>query len=221
MKEKENTSTTSNKKRIIYPVIVAVCALLLITATVLTVYFVTRGNQNVLENPPVDDPNSDDPAIDDPSGNQPDDPGKPSGGVSAAFVKPVESSACSVEYGVIYNNQSTDKWYKHMAVDYVADAGTEVSAMADGVVKKISMEEVLGNYILVEHDGGITTMYRFVEPVSDLKEGDEVKQGQTIAKVAEAYGTEYKDGAHLHLEMKVNGKHVDPKDYIDVIFEEK
>ena len=42
-----------------------------------------------------------------------------------------------------------------------------------------------------------------------------------IAKVAEAYGTEANDGTHLHLEMTLNGKAVDPTDYIDVTLEEK
>lgn len=226
MKEKENTSTSS-KKRLIYSVIVAICALLLIAATILTVYFVTNSGREVLEQPPVENPPVENPPIENPPvenppvENPPEDPNKPSSGQKVAFVKPVETTTCSVEYNVIYNNTSTDKWYKHMAIDFVADAGTEVCAMADGKITKISMEEILGNYIVVEHDGGIMTVYRFVEPVSSLKEGDEVKQGQTIATVAQAYGTEYKEGTHLHLEMTLDGKPVDPADYIDVTLEEK
>ena len=218
MKEKENTST-SNKKRVIYTVIVAVCALLLIAATVLTVYFLTQGNRNVLDTPPAQDSDKKDPPT---SGDDPkDDPSKPSGGVKVAFVKPVESTVCSVEYEEIYDNTSTNKWYKHMAIDYLADEGTAVCAMADGVVKEISLTDILGNCVVIEHADGVTSIYRFVEPVTGLKAGDKVKQGQTIATVAAAYGTEYKDGTHLHLEMSVNGKSVDPKDYIDVTFEEK
>ena len=236
MKEKENTSTKS-KKRMMYSIIIAVCALLLIAATVLTVYFVTNSRSNVLEQPPIENPPDDPNEPDDPAGpgtQEPENPGgpsnpgndpsednKPSGGERVAYVKPVDSTACSVEYETIYNNTSLDRWYKHMAIDYIAEAGTPVFAMADGVVKEISMESVLGNYIVLEHDGGLTTLYRFVEPVSNLQEGDTVKQGQTIATVAEAYGTEYKDGTHLHLEMKLNGVNVDPKDYIDLTLEDK
>lgn len=227
MKEKENTSTSS-KKRLIYSIIVAVCALLLVTATILTVYFVTNSGGEVLDNPPVENPPIENPPIENPPvENPPVEPGggegigKPSSGEKVEFIKPLESSICSVEYNVVYNNTSTDKWYKHMAIDFVADAGTAVCAMADGKVVKISMEEVLGNYIVVEHDDGIRTVYRFVEPVSNLREGDSVKQGQTIATVAQAYGTEYKDGTHLHLEMTQDGKYVDPSDYIDSTLEEK
>ena len=245
MKEKENTSTatsTKSKKRMMYSIIIAVCALLLIAATVLTVYFVTNSRSDILEQPPIDQnppddqgepENPDDPAgpgtqepenpegPSKPGGNNPSEDNKPSGGERVAYVKPVDSTECSVEYEAVYNNTSLDRWYKHMAIDYVAEAGTPVFAMADGVVKEISMESVLGNYIVLEHDGGLTTLYRFVEPVSNLQEGDTVKQGQTIATVAEAYGTEYKDGTHLHLEMKLNGVSVDPKDYIDLTLEDK
>lgn len=226
MKEKENTSAKPNKKKILTTVIIAVCALLLITATVLTVYFVTSSSNEIAENPPAGNPPSDNPPDDGktdddkPDDQKPDD--KPSGGEGKVlFVSPVETKEHSVEYHAVYNNQSLDRWYYHDAVDFSAAAGTEVCAMADGTVLEVSMEEVLGNCIVIEHEGGIKTTYRFVEPVSSLKAGDKVKQGQKIGTVAEAYGTEYKDGAHLHLEMELDGKPVDPTDYIDVTLEEK
>lgn len=233
MKEKENSVPTSKKKKIVYSVIVAVCALLLIAAIVLTAYFITQNqSQPVLDAPPTGD-NTDppvtgddgqqDPPVDskDPSeGNQ--DPVDPTGGEKVAYVSPIETvKTCSVEYFQVYNNQTLDKWCWHKAVDYAAPAGTDVRAMADGTVKKISISEKLGNLVVVEHAGGVETTYRFVEPVAALKEGDAVKQGQVIAKVAEAYGTEAKDGTHLHLEMTLEGRSVDPTDYIDVTLEEK
>ena len=233
MKETQpNSTSTSKGKKLVYSVIVAVCALLLIAATVLTVYFVTQRGNEIVEKPPVEQPPVEEPPVDeppvenppkqDPPVKEPDDgPSKPSGGTKVAFIKPVDSTVCSLEYDVVYNNTSLDKWYKHMAVDFVADAGTQVSAMSDGTVVEISMDQILGNYIVLEHKDGVTTTYRFVEPVSNLRKGDSVKQGQVIATVAEAYGTEYKDGSHLHLEMTVNGKTVDPSDYIDVTLEEK
>ncbi len=244
MKDKENTATNPRKKKLIYSIVVAVCALLLITATVLTVYFVTTNNNTLSEEPPIDEggkkPNDgneggegeqpggeEDPnkkPDDQPSGGEtpagPDD-NKPAGGEKTAFIKPLSSCACSLEYNVIYHNTSLDRWYKHPAVDFAAEEGESVFSMADGVVKEVSMEEVLGNYIVVEHEGGITATYRFVEPVENLKAGDTVTQGQVIATVAAAYGTEYKDGTHLHLEMHKDGERVDPMDFIDSTLEEK
>ncbi len=244
MKEKENTVPTSRKKRIIYSIVLAVCALLLIAAIVLTAYFVTNSGREVVENPPID--NNDPPASGDqdpPTSGEQDPPtggetppvddqptggetppvdDKPTDGEKVAFVSPLENvKTCSVEYFKIYENTTLDKWYYHKAVDYSAPAGTEVRAMADGEVISVSMSERLGNLIVVQHENGIQSTYRFVEPVASLKEGDTVKQGEVIAKVAEAYGTEANDGTHLHLEMELNGKSVDPTDYIDVTLEEK
>lgn len=238
MKDKENTATNPRKKKLIYSIVVAVSALLLITATVLTVYFVTTRNAtNLSEKPPVqgdgENPGGENPGGEEPGDKEPEknpddqepekNPGgnEPTGGEKTAFISPVSAKTCSLEYNVVYHNTSLDRWYKHLAVDFAADEGESVFSMADGVVKEISMEEVLGNYIVIEHEDGITATYRFVEPVENLKEGDHVTQGQVIATIAAAYGTEYKDGTHLHLEMKRNGEHVDPMSYIDATFEEK
>ena len=53
----------------------------------------------------------------------------------------------------------------------------------------------------------------------DLKVGDTVERGEVIATVAEPTGKEYKDGAHLHFEIKKDNVHVDPTTYLT--FEEK
>ncbi len=228
MKEKENTVPTSRKKKIVSAVILAVCALLLVTAIVLTAYFVTGGSRQVLEEPPIsseDPPTSGD--NDPPTSGQEDPPTSgnedppTSGGEKVAFIAPLGDVTCSVEYLKIYENTTLDKWYYHKAVDYAAPAGTEVKAMADGQVVKISLSEKLGNLVVLQHADGVQSVYRFVEPIPALKEGAAVKQGEVIAKVAEAYGTEANDGTHLHLEMTQEGKAVDPADYIDVTLEEK
>lgn len=221
MKEKENTSTSKTKK-LIYSVILAVCVFLLIAATVLTVYFVTTNQNEILDNPPTDNPdNPDNP--DDPDGpDGPDGPDKPSvGDGQVAFIAPIKDATCTVEYLENWYNQSRDAYYWHQGIDYSADAGTEVYAMADGKVVSVVLNDVTGNSITIEHADGIQTIYRFVDAVQGLNAGDTVKQGQVIATVAEPYGTEYLDGTHLHLEMKVESKNVDPSKYIDQTLEEK
>ena len=241
MKEKENTVPTSRKKKIIYSIVLAVCALLLITAIVLTAYFVTNSGREVLETPPIDSedpptggetPPVDDeptggetpPVDDEPTGGETPPPvdDEPTDGPKVAFISPIEDvKTCSVEYFKIYENTTLDKWYYHKAVDYAAPAGSDVRAMADGQVVKISLSDKLGNLVVVQNADGVQSTYRFVEPVDSLKEGATVKQGDVIARVAEAYGTEANDGTHLHLEMTLDGKSVDPTNYIDVTLEEK
>ncbi len=233
MNEKNSGDITVKRKKLVYSLIITVCALLLIAATVLTVYFVTRNHNDVLENPPtVDDPNDNqDPSNpdkpDDPKPpvepDKPDDPSGPTGGDdTVVFVSPLETAVCTVKYGSIYTNQSrAGMIYKHYGVDFTAEAGTSVCAIAAGTVKNVSCSEELGNVITLDHGDGLVSYYRFVEPVEGLKAGDKVAKGDKIATVAAAYGTEYRDGTHLHLEIKLNEASVDPADYFDITYEEK
>ncbi len=208
---------TKNKKKVLYFVALAISVLLLIAATVLTVYFVTQGQDEVLDNPPaVEDPdqnNDPKPPVEDPSG--------PTGGEDVVkFVAPV-SYTDATPFNEIYTNQTVGWSYRHRAVDFAAEAGTNVCAMADGTVSTVSMNETTGNYIVVDHGDGLKTLYRFVEPKEGLAAGAKVKKGDVIATVAAAYGSEAEDGAHLHLEIELNGVKKDPAEYFDIVSSEK
>lgn len=215
MKEEKAKS----KKSVIYYVILAVCAALIITATVLTVYFVTRSSEPAAEKPPIVDP--DDPNNPDNPDN-PDDPNKPSGGQDAVkFVVPVSTNTYTMAYAEILHNETVGWWYRHKAIDFNVEKGTDVLAMADGTVTEVSYAEETGNLIVIDHGDGLSTSYRFVDPVEGLGVGEKVAKGQKIAEVAEAYGTEAFAGEHLHLEMYLNKNPVDPADYVDIVLEEK
>ncbi len=206
---------TSSKKRVIYYVILGICAALLITAIVLTVYFVTRGTTSVVENPPpVDGP--DDPK--DPDDN-PDDP--PVSGDAVTFVSPIERDIKTAFYEMFENVTMNYWYYFHEGVDYLADVGTEVVAIADGTVTYVDNDEYLGYEIRIQHEDGFESRYHFAAPVSGLKAGDKVEQGQTIATVAEEEGNEKFLGPHLHFEMLKAGEQVDPAAYLDIVLEEK
>lgn len=208
---------TKSKKRWIYYVVLAVSVLLLAAAIVLTVYFVTGGSSQVLDVPPVGDTGDNPNEPEDPDG-----PSRPSGGEDTVkFVSPIAGAVYTVEYDVIYKNETLGWIYRHKAVDFDAAEGTDVCCMADGTVKEISYSEETGNIITVDHGDGLVTLYRFVEPMSTLKEGASVTKGQLIGKVASAYGIERRDGTHLHLEIELNGDPVDPTSYLDPVLEEK
>ena len=208
---------TKSKRKLLYYIVLGISVLLLATATVLTVYFMTGGNES-LETPP----DNTDPVQ--PGGNEPDDtddPNEPSDGEGIRFTAPLDYDELALEYDAIYTNGTTGWIYRHKAVDIAAAEGTEVCSMADGTIKEISLNEVTGNYVTVDHGDGLVTLYRYVEPVDGLKEGDKVQKGETIAKVAAAYGSEAADGAHLHLEIELNGESVDPVDYLEPVKDEK
>ena len=130
---------------------------------------------------------------------------------------PIEAAAVSSEFGFYYN-QTLDCYYHHEGVDFLTEAGTAVLAVKSGVVESIYSGDVLkGTEIVLDHGDGLKTVYRFVHAVDGLAVGDKVKQGDTIAVVAEATGDEYKDGAHLHFEIVENGKTVDPTSHLDFV----
>ncbi len=210
---------TKSRKKLIYYLVLAVSVLLLVAATVLTVYFAAGDTEPTLDVPPYTEP--DDP--DEPGGVppvDPDVPDTPSTGEPVRFIAPVEAPA-STEYAFIYGNKVLRWYYRHNAIDFAAEEGTAVCAMSDGVVKTIYERPETGNYIVIDHGDNLQTVYRFIEIDSKIRVGDTVKQGTKLGTVAAAYGIEKAEGTHLHLEMVKSGKNVNPLDYIDVVFDEK
>lgn len=227
MKEEKKTN-----KKMLYYVLIAVSVLLLSAAIVLTVYFTTSvpsdfagtTDDNQASQTP-DNPDTPDTPDNPDNPDTPDHPDgsedQPTGGETAPYVMPVSASQCTVEYNAIYSNAAIGMYYRHSGVDFAAEEGAEVYAMADGVVTDISLSEQLGNLVTVTHDGGLVTTYRFVEPLETLSVGDSVKKGEVIARVAKAYGTEMHDGTHLHFEVKKDGVQTDPAAYLEIVYEEK
>ena len=205
MKEEKTKS-----KKIIYYVIMGICAALLIAGIVLTVYFVTNSNASVLETPPtVSDPDDSD---------QPD---PPVSGDAVTFVSPVDCEVTTPHWDMFENVTMNYWYYFHRGLDYKADVGTEVCAIADGKVLSVDNDEYLGYEIRISHDDGFESCYCFAQPVSGLKAGDTVKQGQVIATVAPEEGNEKFLGAHLHFELTKDGEFVDPAAYLDIVLKDK
>ena len=98
----------------------------------------------------------------------------------------------------------------HTGVDFPAPTGTAVLASNDGVVILSKSYGGYGNCIIIDHGSGIATLYGHNSSLL-VKEGDSVKRGQVIAKSG---NTGFSTGPHIHFEVIVNGKAVDPKPYI-------
>lgn len=98
----------------------------------------------------------------------------------------------------------------HKGIDIGASTGSDILAAADGTVTISTYSSSAGNYIMISHGGGVSTVYmhcsqRLVEV------GDTVSQGQVIAKVG---STGYSTGPHLHFEIRSGGGNVDPSLYV-------
>ncbi|MGN0813883.1 MAG: peptidoglycan DD-metalloendopeptidase family protein [Candidatus Coproplasma sp.] len=132
------------------------------------------------------------------------------------FIAPV-SSVDLINGYTFYHNKTLDCYHFHTGLDLAGEAGTPVLACLDGTVESITTGDLLdGNVITLSHANGVKTSYYFVDVKETLKVGDSVSQGDVIGTIAEATGSEYKEGSHLHFEVYVNGELADPEEYLDV-----
>lgn len=94
----------------------------------------------------------------------------------------------------------------HHGIDVSGKTGEPIVAAAEGVVVFAGQRGGYGNVVEVEHAGGVRTLYAHASELS-VKEGERVSRGQAIARVGE---TGRATGPHLHFEVRVQGKPVDP-----------
>ncbi|HAQ39659.1 MAG TPA: hypothetical protein DCM73_01725 [Clostridiales bacterium] len=88
-----------------------------------------------------------------------------------------------------------------------------IESVLDGTVESVNNSEVTGTEIVIDHGNNIKSLYSNLTS-SDVKAGDQVKQGQAIGNIGKTVSIESADGAHLHFELFVDGKNVNPMDYI-------
>ncbi len=98
----------------------------------------------------------------------------------------------------------------HQGVDVGASTGTSIVAAAGGTVTISTYSYSAGNYIMINHGGGVSTVYMHCSELL-VSAGQEVTQGQVIAKVG---STGYSTGPHLHFGVRLNGKYVNPLQYV-------
>jgi murein DD-endopeptidase MepM/ murein hydrolase activator NlpD len=98
----------------------------------------------------------------------------------------------------------------HEGIDVTAPMGAPIIAPASGVVTKARRESGYGNVVEIDHGNGIMTLYAHASRI-DVRQGERVTRGQRIAAVG---NTGLATGPHLHYEIHVNGKVVDPLTYV-------
>ncbi len=98
----------------------------------------------------------------------------------------------------------------HEGIDVAAPMGAPIIAPASGVVMRVAYENGYGNTLEIDHGNGIITRYAHCSRI-DVKGGQRVTRGQTIAAVG---STGLATGPHLHYEIHINGKVVNPLTYV-------
>ena len=94
----------------------------------------------------------------------------------------------------------------HTGVDIGAGYGSPIRAAADGVVIMAGYMRGYGNTVIIDHGGGVSTLYGHCSVLS-ASEGQSVRQGQLVARVG---SSGLSTGPHLHFEVRRNGSPVDP-----------
>ncbi len=103
----------------------------------------------------------------------------------------------------------TGVWTTHGGTDIAAPNGTPIVSANDGVVIYAGWHYSYGNYIIVDHGGGIATLYGHCSKLL-ASAGQAVTRGEKIALVG---STGYSTGNHLHYEVRVNGVRKDAMTY--------
>lgn len=162
---------------------------------------------------------SDTPIIDDSSSNteNPNEPPLSETDVLPEFSLPLDGEV-SIDYSdsVPVFSQTMGDWRTHLGVDVLSELGTEVLAVADGTVTNVWNDPFMGTCVSIEHSGKAISIYKnLAEEVGDgIVVGCAVKAGDVIGTVGETAMNEIAQEPHLHYELTVDGKHVDPKEHI-------
>lgn len=220
MKETSTLKKLTKGKKLLF-ILVPACALVLAGGIITTAVLTSRSSEDVDVITPVDpvvdtdvdddkDKTDDVIKIDDSAS----DDGKDVSGDAMVFSDPLKEMNILHTFGFYYNS-TLNSYYEHEGIDVSADEGAEVYATTDGTVTAVYTGDLLtGGQITLESDEGIVTVYNFVDPVEGLAAGSEVKKGDLLATVSAPTGGEYKDGAHVHIEVYLNGVAVDPENYL-------
>ncbi len=100
----------------------------------------------------------------------------------------------------------------HAGVDMLGGSGEAIHTAADGVVVRAGWWAGYGKVVVVDHGNGLETRYGHLSRFH-VREGDTVRQGQVIGGMG---STGRSTGTHLHFEIRIDGRAVDPQPFLDL-----
>lgn len=120
-----------------------------------------------------------------------------------SFGWPADGGSINMPYGGYPGHTGAD-------ITFSGIFGTPVRASADGIVVVAKYGPGYGNHIIIEHGGGIQTLYAHCNTLT-VGVGQEVSRGEQIGTVGR---TGWATGPHVHLEIRINGTAVNPAPYL-------
>lgn len=128
------------------------------------------------------------------------------GAGTGKLITPIENYVLTARFG-----QCSSHWAAcHTGLDFAAPSGTPIRAVTDGTVLVTKWGGAYGNLTQLQHAGDVQSWYAH-QLRATVRNGETVKAGQVIGYVGLTGNT---TGAHLHLEIRVNGKAVDPDQWM-------
>lgn len=133
--------------------------------------------------------------------------------VTGTYQWPATSTYITSKYGNrVHPIFGTTKF--HSGVDVGAGAGTNVTAADGGTVSVATYSSSYGNYVMIYHSDGTSTLYAHMSALA-VSQGDTVNKGDVLGYVGD---TGWASGPHLHFEIRVGGSTVDPLGYFGLGF---
>lgn len=137
---------------------------------------------------------------------------------TTTYVVPVKNATIAKDYSAseLQYNNTLKQWEIHKAIDFVANEDINVYAISNGTVSNIYSNYLEGTVIEISHSNGLTSIYKSLNSDTKVAVGDSVSAGQVIGSIGDSMAQELNAGAHLHLEMLLNGTKINPNDYLDL-----
>ena len=120
------------------------------------------------------------------------------------YIWPVDNPRISCHYGCYAGHTGTD--FTNRYVRYAP-----VYAVDSGIVDTVGYRYDMGNYLIIDHQNGVRTMYMHLNTAPYVREGESVTRGQVIGQMG---NTGRSEGVHLHLTFEVNGVRVNACNYL-------
>ncbi len=224
MKRTNGRITTFFRRNAVY-IVLAFC--ILAVGLSMTLVIVNKGKDSISqEKPPiindgtvdeipsngdVQDPG----AVDKPVDNPEDVPSAPVVNV-ISFIMPVDTNNYKEYSETMVFNQTLGRFSSHTAMDFFAEEGSPVLAVYDGTVESVEKTLLEGVTIVINHGDGLKTVYNSLLDGDSVVVGQSVSQGDVIGAVSVSNRQEYKEGAHLHFEVTLDGVNVNPLEYLTI-----
>lgn len=124
-------------------------------------------------------------------------------------IRPTDTGWMSSRFG-FRQDPFTEKQTFHRGLDFSVPVGTPVRVSGDGVVLAVQQQRGFGKVVKVDHGGGVVTVYAHLSEQL-IKKGDQVSRGDVIARSG---NTGRSSAPHLHYEIRINDRPVNPLSYI-------